>query len=351
MDSHGVGEKDLKQATLGDPETAIALCDHEWNYPLFLDDSSLYYQHQEGLQAISVVAERIRQLDTIDVGYQNTVEGFEWGKSPATVDDLLVCAGVPLLNLLAEATFVLPWRTLGFLSFEECLAVTSAHIVNERDFTCFNEMRGWRTTHRHGFEVVNRFARYIHGDFRFHQYWIPSEFQGPSPWGDRLRLSVTRCKTISAYHSVECAFMAILLRYLSQCELKSAVLANYSDFSKTLLDQGACLGLFADAGLVSSVYELCQLECPLPTNSGAPSFQHRLPKENEGAETAWLDLDTLCFSPSGTRFLPVDLDPLIKGLHESCRMGWGRTSLQNLTDFTEKALLEAKMLEAKVDFL
>jgi hypothetical protein len=319
-----------------EPWEALIHCDHELRYPLLINDKDTYFKCQNGFLLIPEIRRRLDIINELEYHFCN---GMLWGDGvEAEYNDLKIFAGMPMLSLFKNDVFVMDYATYGFTDFDEFLFVMSAHIENmDEGNHCYSSF-SWETDVS-GKRYCNQFSRYIHGDFRFTQFDVTNK-KVLSPFGDHTSVYKPTEKTISAYHSVECMFFAIVLRYAIQLGIKLPVMDDYKAMIEGILREGCNLGNFADAGHKSFYSESFLLTVPIPEKGGSDVRNpHSMPKEHEGEERAFVENGNLVFLPSRVTFSGSDANNLIIALHKACQHGYGRTTIGNLVQ------LHAKMAE------
>ncbi len=330
----GVDADDLYYTfKLLDIEEALTFCKHELNYPLLLNDAADYFTHQEGLMFIPFVKQRLEKLLAIEES-GDVFEFFSWGSGEqANNEDLAVFTGIYVLSLLKEAAFTVNFKAFGFATFEEFLYGASAHMRNLIERGHGESDYHWITPNSNGRIYLNRFAKQIHGDFRFNQYDL-SPRKEISPFGDVIGFSLAANNCLAAYHSVECVFFSAILRYSIQCGVIPDVLKTYDAFIEGLRQEGCYLGNFADAGMKSFYMEGSNVDFEIPKKDVNVGLNfHSMPVEHGGSQKAFIDGNDLVFLPCGVRFNSDDINHLIVGLHKACQEGYYRTSVANLIEF------------------
>lgn len=316
-----------------DYDEALWKCQHVNSSPLF-GDSEIYFRHQEGMLFIPLAKKRIHELQ-----FFNELDSrLRWGSGkPATQVDLEVFSGYYLLTLMGEKAFEVDCFSYGFTSFEEFVFTVSAVCANLCESKKNVSAYSWSSICE-GRELVNAFVRNVNGDLRFQQTDMTPRTD-VSPWGDLVSFSYAdRNASLAAYHSVECRLLAITMRYKIDAG-KDPLIENYEEMLKTVQNSQGLHGHFADIGNKSYFPEVALLGIRIPNHNDLEKPNpHSLPKEFTGEEVATIKNGNLFFSPSGVRFCPNDIPHLVRGIHDYCHHGFGRTSLEDLIGFYSRAV-------------
>lgn len=336
------------QNNLIDYYSAAQHCIMDIDYPL-LENSDLYYQHEEQVLFAKVLKIRLEELDNAEdyshspICFEHSWEGDEF----CTQEDINVFSGLYVISAFKSEIFSIDFKQFGFQTFEDCIFVTGAYILNTAKSPYYDNLYQWESKHDNGDVFLNRFEKNINGDFRFYQYHMnPSK--GISPFNDIINFSLQKRKSLHGYHSVECSFLATILRYAIQSGIKPSAFKDYDGYVQGMLSEGQRHGNFSDSGCKTWFIEAHLLDDEIPPidrkiGSKLPT-RHIIHKEASGHHSAYIENTNLVFLPTNVKFTVSDINNLVDGIHNYCVSGACRTTVKNLYDLYKHIKEETKSL-------